>query len=57
MSTLLQYIKPSVLRLEFTADQQVNCTSNCKSNATSSGQCITGGGETCVAVACDSPGT
>ena len=35
-----QYIKPSLLRLDFSADMQAECDlSNCKTTGSSSGQC------------------
>jgi hypothetical protein len=43
-----QYIKPSVLRLQYVEDVAVCNTGNCKSNSASQGQCIGSGQSTCV---------
>lgn len=44
------YIKPSLLRLEFTQDVAQECPVSCKTTTSSSGQCSVSG-----AGACDSP--
>jgi hypothetical protein len=43
-----QYIKPSVLRLQYVEDVAVCNTGNCKSNSSSQGQCLPSAGSTCV---------
>jgi hypothetical protein len=45
------YIKPSLLRLEFTQDIAQECPVSCKTTASSNGQCL--GGQ--LGAACDSP--
>ena len=42
-----QYIKPSVLRLNYVEDVAVCNLGNCKTTTSSSGQCISGSGTPC----------
>lgn len=58
MESRQQYIKPSVLRLHYVEDVAVCNTGNCKSTASSQGQCLGDAGSTCVSPsACNTPGT
>jgi hypothetical protein len=43
-----QYIKPSVLRLQYVEDVAVCNLGNCKSNSASQGQCLGSNGTTCA---------
>jgi hypothetical protein len=52
-----QYIKPSVLRLQYVEDVAVCLQGNCKSNSASQGQ-VCAAGTTCVTpTACNSLGS
>lgn len=50
------YIKPSLLRLEFTADVAQCDFGNCKTTTSSSGQCDPGGGS-CDTSSCNAVGS
>jgi len=50
-----QYIKPSVLQLDFSTDEEVVSLTSCKSSASSAGQTFGGGGEgSCASSGCSS---
>ncbi len=58
MESRQQYIKPSVLRLQYVEDVAVCNTGNCKSNSASQGQCFGSAGQTCNSPsACNTFGT
>ena len=56
MRTRQPYIKPSLLRLEFTADIAVCDDQNCKTTTSSNGQCDPGAGS-CATSSCSAVGS
>lgn len=57
MTVREQYIKPSLLRLNFTTDVSVCELTNCKTTSSSSGQCLATGSSSCETTACNSIGS
>lgn len=57
MTTREQYIKPSILRLNFTTDISACDFTNCKTTSSSSGQCVATGSSSCETTSCNAIGS